>query len=213
MKRAARAWACALCLGAAGHVLAQPGIYTCVDGRGNRITSDRPITECMDRTQKELNPSGTVRRNVGPSLTAAERAQEEARAQKAAEEQARSNEERRRSRAMLMRYQNQDAHDRERAAALANIDAVLAVADKRLAELAKERVGIANEMEFYQAAPDKAPAKLKRQAEENTANATAQQRFIAEQQAERARVNARFDEELAQLRVLWAERAMPGRPR
>lgn len=213
MRPPAWAWAGVWWVGCAAGAFAQPGIYTCVDGRGNRITSDRPIVECIDRSQRELNPSGTVRRSVGPSLTAAERAQEEARERKAADEQARINEERRRNRAMLTRYQDQAAHDRERDAALGQIDAVLVIAEKRMVELGKERAGIANEMEFYQAAPDKAPARLRRLVEENAANIAAQQRFIADQQAERARVNARFDEELARLRVLWAERAMPGRPR
>jgi hypothetical protein len=50
------------------------GIYTCVDAKGRRITSDRPIIECIDREQRELSPSGTVRRKIGPSLTAMERA-------------------------------------------------------------------------------------------------------------------------------------------
>ncbi len=213
MKAQAWAWACVLCAGASGAVLAQPGIYTCVSANGTRITSDRPIVECIDRGQKELNPSGTVRRTVGPSLTGPERAQEEARERKAAEELARINEERRRNRAILMRYQDQASHDRERAAALAQIDAVLAVADKRMVELDKERSAIADEMEFYRAAPDKAPARVRRQVQENADNIAAQKRFVADQQAERARVNARFDEELARLRGLWAERVQPGRPR
>lgn len=211
MRPLAWAWACVLCAGPWVSVLAQPGIYTCTDGRGKRITSDRPIVECIDRSQKELNPSGTVRRHVGPSLTAAERAQEEARERKAAEEQARINEERRRNRAMLMRYQDRATHDRERDAALDQIDDVIAASDKRLAELRKERVGLHNELEFYQSSPSKAPLKLRRLLEENEANIAAQQRFVVEQQAERTRVNARFDEELTRLRVLWGERAAPTR--
>jgi hypothetical protein len=206
------AWAWVLCAGPWGAAVAQPSIYTCVDSRGQRLTSDRPIPECLDRAQKELNPSGTVRRHVGPSLTAAEREQQAARERKAAEEQARLNEERRRNRALLTRYQDQAAHDREREAALAQVDAVLAIADQRMAELGKERAAIANEREFYQATPDKVPDKLRRWSDENTSNIAAQQRFMAEQQAERARLNARFDEELARLRVLWGERAVPTRP-
>ena len=57
-----------LLAGASVAAVAQPAIYSCVDGKGRRITSDRPIPECLDREQKELNPSGTVRRSVGPNL-------------------------------------------------------------------------------------------------------------------------------------------------
>ena len=43
---------------------------------------------------------------------------------------------------------------------------------------------------------------------------TRQRRFLQDQQAERARVNAHFDEELAKLRPLWAQQAgMPAEAR
>ncbi|WP_432214584.1 DUF4124 domain-containing protein, partial [Salmonella enterica] len=39
---------------------AQGGIYTCVDAKGRKLTADRPILDCIDREQKELNASGQV---------------------------------------------------------------------------------------------------------------------------------------------------------
>lgn len=104
------------------------GIYSCVDAKGRRLTSDRPIAECMDREQKVLNANGTLRETVGPSLTAAERAEKNARERKAAEEQQRLAEEKRVQRALLARYPNQAAHDAERAKLL---DATRQEADKR----------------------------------------------------------------------------------
>ena len=130
------------------------GIYTCTDSRGKRITSDRPIIECNDREQRELNPSGTLRRSVGPSLTAQERASEDAREKKASDELLRLNDERRRNRAMLTRYQNQATHDKERAEALQQVDEVMLAANKRLVELAQERAAIDAELEFYQSTPN-----------------------------------------------------------
>jgi hypothetical protein len=47
-------------LGMSGAVFAQ-AIYSCVDGAGRKITADRPISECSDRAQKKINPSGTVK--------------------------------------------------------------------------------------------------------------------------------------------------------
>jgi hypothetical protein len=44
------------------------GVYTCIDAKGRKLTADRPIPECTDREQKILNPSGTVKAKVGPSL-------------------------------------------------------------------------------------------------------------------------------------------------
>lgn len=191
-----------LCSGILCHVSAQ-SIYRCTDARGNKLTSDRPIPECLDREQNELNPSGTVKRNVGPSLTSAERDRIEAQQKKEAEERVRVNEERRRNRALLMRYQDQAAHDRERAEALKQVDEVIAAANKRLADLDKQDEGIKAELEFYKNDATKAPAKLRRQIAEHDDSVNAQKRFIADQTTEKKRVNDRFDEELARLKPLW----------
>lgn len=199
--------------GWAGLVQAQ-SIYTCVDGQGRRITSDRPILACIDREQKELNPSGSVRRQIGPSLTASERAQIAARERKQAEDEAQVQEEARRNRAMLARYRDQASHDRARADALALVDDMLVPPQQRLAQLAKQRKALDQELEFYPNTPrEKLPPRLRQQIEEHQASVAAQQRLIAEQEAERQRVNARYDEELARLRHLWAEQRLPGRPR
>ena len=50
-----------------GDAAAGVGIYSCVDARGRTITADRPIADCSDREQRELNPSGTVKRKVEPT--------------------------------------------------------------------------------------------------------------------------------------------------
>jgi hypothetical protein len=180
------------------------GIYTCVDAQGRKLTSDRPIPECLDREQKVLNPSGTVKQKVGPNLTAAERAQLETKEKKRLEELGRINEERRRDRALLTRYPNKAVHDKERAEALAQIAAVSKAAGVRLTELAAQRKKLDDEMEFYTKDPKKAPQNLKRQIEENTHNAEAQNKFIADQDGELRRVNDRFDQELVRLRQLWS---------
>jgi Domain of unknown function (DUF4124) len=193
-----------LLAGASVAAVAQPAIYSCVDGKGRRITSDRPIPECLDREQKELNPSGTVRRSVGPNLTAAERAVQEAKEKEAAEERARLAEEKRRDRALLIRYPNKGVHDRERSEALGQVDEVIKAANKRVVELATQRESLDAEFEFYKKDPSKAPNRLKRQAEDIEQSSAVQKRFIVDQQNEKKRINARFDEELVTLRKLWA---------
>jgi len=185
------------------------GIYSCTDSKGRKITSDRPIADCVDREQLELNPSGTVRRKVGPSLTAEERAAAEAREREAAEERARRAEEKRRDHALLVRYPNRAVHDAERAEALAQVDAVTKAATKRMGELQQQRKVIETEMEFYQKDPSKAPAPLKRQVDENLQSIGIQTRFIADQEAEKARVNARFNEDLVKLLKLWSLSGAP----
>lgn len=193
-----------------GTTWAQQGIYTCTADKGRAITSDRPIAECLDREQHERNPSGTVRRTIGPSLTAPERAALEARERQAAQKQARIAEERRRERALLVRYPNQAAHDKERAEALQQVDAVIQAAQKRVDQLLAQRQRIDAELEFYLKDPSKAPPELKRQAEDNTQSLNVQKRFIADQDSEKKRIQARFDAELAKLRPLWVPAAAAG---
>lgn len=184
---------------------APQGIYTCTDAKGRKLTSDRPIPECADREQRVLNPSGTVKTIVGPSLTGPERAALEARQRREAEERARQAEEKRRERALLTRYPNQAAHDKERAEALAQISVVRQAALNRVKELERQRKELDNELEFYASDPAKVPPSLKRLVDENAQSMAVQERFIADQDAEMARVNARFDEELAKLQQLWAQ--------
>lgn len=195
-------------------VLAEPappsvGIYTCTDRNGRRITADRPIAECLDREQRELSPSGTVRRSIGPSLTEEERAAQDVQRRKEAEERARIQEERRRDRALLSRYPNQAAHDAERALALQQIDEVAVVARKRIVELQEQRKQLNSEMEFYAKDPAKAPALLKRRLVDNDEEVQQQQRVLAGQDDDKRRVHKRFDAELAQLRKLWAPQPPP----
>lgn len=185
------------------------GIYSCTDAKGRRLTSDRPIRECADREQLLLNPSGTVRAVVPPSLTGPERAALEAKQRREAEERARQAEEKRRERALLVRYPNRSVHDKERAEALAQISVVRQAALNRVKELQRQRKELDIELEFYAQDPSKVPPSLRRLVDDNEKSMAVQERFIADQEAEMARVNARFDEELQRLQQLWAQIAAP----
>ena len=189
------------CLG--GNAAAQ-SIYTCVDAKGRTLTADRPIIECLDRTQQELTRSGTVKRQIGPSLTAHEQAAQQEKDRRAAELRAREAEEKRRDRALLLRYPSRAVHDQERATALAQIDEVIKASSKRTLELAEHRKAVISEFEFYVKDPGKAPSALKRRLEENDSSMLVQKKFILDQELEKKRVNRRFDEELVKLKDLWA---------
>lgn len=179
-------------------------IYTCTDARGKKLSSDRPIPACSDREQTVLNPSGTVKARIGPALSAQERAKLEAKARAAREEQARIDEEKRRERALLMRYPDRALHDKERAEALGQIAVVRQAAVNRVEELQRQRTAVMEEMEFYKKDPRQAPLSLRHQVDEVAHSLAVQARFIADQDDELKRVNKRFDEQLARLKRLWA---------
>lgn len=194
--------------------MAQPqgpgSIYTCVDRNGRRLTADRPIQDCLDREQRELGPTGVVRRQIGPSLTEQERTVVEAQRRKEAEERARVVEERRRERVLTARYPDKASHDVERNAAVQLVDDVTATAEKRIVDLRAQRQVYDVEMEFYKRDPSKAPLALRSRIAENEESLAEQQRFILGQAAEKRRVHQRFDVELAQLRRLWDAQRSPG---
>ena len=201
-------WGCVVASAMAGSAMAQ-GIYTCTDAKGRKLTSDRPIPECIDRTQQELTGQGTVKRVLGPTLTARERAAQEEKDKAALELRLQAQEEKRRDRTILARYPNQAAHDAERVQVLAQIDEVIQTAAKRSVELAEQRVAVNAEFEFYKKDPSKAPPALKRRLDENDINIASQQRFINEQDEQKRRVNQRFDAELVKLKALWAMASAP----
>ena len=179
-------------------------VYTCIDKHGRRITSDRPIADCVDREQRVLDHTGTERRRIGPSLTEHERAAQEVQRRIQADVSARIAEERRRERALTARYPDEATHQAERNAALDQVEEVVVVAHKRVQSLKAERRRLDVELEFYRGDVTKAPVLLQRQIADNEQALADQQRFLATQELEKRRIHQRFDAELAQLRQLWA---------
>lgn len=200
-------WAVCLAAGLASSAWGQGGIYTCVDDKGRRLTSDRPIAACTDRTQKELNPSGTVKRQLGPTLTGEERLRRQEAARKAEEEQLRQAELRKRDRALFSRYPTQVAHDKERSDATEKVEESIRTAKRRLEDLALQRQKMVADEAKHKKDGTRPPASLKHDLDENSSLSTAQHRFISDKEAEKRRVNARFDEELAILRPQWEQKA------
>jgi hypothetical protein len=183
------------------------GIYTCVDAQGRRITSDRPIRECLDREQAELNSDGSVRRRLPPSLTADERAAaEEAARRKAAIESTR-NDAARRDRNLMARYKDEASHLKARESGLELVRRLVKSSQQRLIDLEHERKTLQDEAEFYKGKD--LPPRLKAQFDANTVTTDAQRSLVATHQAELNRLTVFYDEELARLRKLWAG-ATPG---
>ena len=199
--------------GAAGLLLvvqmswAAPGIYTCTDANGKRLTSDRPIPDCTDRDQRVLNADGSVKQTITRTLTAEERAEKEAREREASSQHVTRQDAIRRDRNLMIRFPNLGSHQKAREAALDDIRKAMNTSDSRLALLATERKPLIDETEFYVGRP--LPAKLKRLLDANDASTEAQRALIQDQQTELERINALYDAELGHLKQLWGG-AQPG---
>jgi hypothetical protein len=183
------------------------GIYTCIDDKGQKRISERPIAECTDREQKVLNRDGSLKRIVPATLTAEERVEREAADRKAAEERAALNDAVRRDRNLKARFPNEAAHQKAREAALEVVRASMRTSQQRIKELETERKPLASEIEFYRGRS--VPARLKQQIEANDTSVAAQRDLIQTQEAELVRINRIYDSELEHLRKLW-NGARPG---
>ncbi|MCW7538940.1 DUF4124 domain-containing protein [Aquabacterium sp. A7-Y] len=183
------------------------GIYTCTDAKGRRLTSDRPIIECLDREQRVMNRDGSTRSVLPPSLTAEERAELEAKERRRAQERMAHQEAVRRDRLLLTRYPSDAEHRAAREAALDDVRQSIKNSERRIAELEKERTPLQAEAEFYKGKT--LPAKLKQSMEFVDVAVDAHKTLIQNQQSELQRINLIFDQELERLRRLWAG-AAPG---
>ena len=186
---------------------AAPGIYTCTDASGKRLTSDRPIVDCIDRDQRVLNADGSVKQTITRTLTAEERAEKEAREREASSQHVTRQDAVRRDRNLMIRFPNSSAHQKAREVALDDVRKAMKTSEARLALLATERKPLIDETEFYVGKP--LPAKLKRLIDANDASTEAQRTLIQDQRFELDRINALYDTELERLKQLWAG-AQPG---
>lgn len=183
------------------------GIYTCIDDKGRRLTSDRPIAECTHKEQRILNADGSLKAVRPPTLTAEERAQVEARERAAAEAKVARADAVRRDRNLVARYPDQAVHDRARVAALDTLKLAIRASSLRLEALGLDRKPLLDEAEFYKGKP--LPADLRTALDANDAATAAQRSAMQGQEAELVRINKLYDAELAHLKQLWAG-AQPG---
>lgn len=207
---AVAAW---LCVGAPA-VVAQPvtsdgtaAIYTCVDDKGHKLTSDRPILECNGREQRILNRDGSLRQIKPPQMTADERAEREAAERRATLARNAQNDAIRRDRNLVNRYPDEATHRKAREAALDTVRAAIKATEGRLKELAAERKPLFDEAEFYKGKP--LPTRLRQSIDGNDAAVDAQKNSAQNQAVELERINRLYDAELDRLRRLWAG-AQPG---
>ena len=193
-----------IALAAAAAVQAQvkAQVYTCTTATGRKITADRPIPECMDREQRELQTS-TGRVNIlKPKQTEAERwAEREAQKQLEREKES-TVQQQRRDQQLLARYPDEAALEEKRSYMLEEVK-------KRWAPTLEEQAEINVRRKEISAAAD-ARRKAGKTADFSTAKEAAQlerrtfqlQPMMDKAQADIDRVNQDMDTDLARLRYL-----------
>jgi hypothetical protein len=179
------------------------GLFVCLDANGKRITSDRPPPECATREIRELNPDGSLKRIIGPPLTAEQRAARAAEEQRKKEEAERAAEQRRNDRALLETYSSVEQIERARGRALAGRRLEVERAQRRKTELVEQSKKLDKEAEFY--AKRELPDKLKRAYAELEGKQQTEDRIIADAQADMKRIDESYTADAKRYRELVAD--------
>lgn len=187
--------------------VAQTSLYSCTTASGKNITADLPPPECYNRPIKELRPDGSTRRLIEPPPSPEQRAAREAEERRKLDEEEQRRTRMRRDLALLETYGSEQDIEDARVRAVATREAVIERAHKRLDDLKGERKKLDDEKEFY--TKREMPEKLKRSFAGNAEAMQQQQKVIADAEAEKARVNSRFETERARFRQLVASGATP----
>jgi len=197
-------------------ISAPPAIYSCTDEEGRTLTSDRPIPACANRPMRELNPDGSLRRLIQPPLTK-EQERERATREKQRQDEAWARKvQQARDRNLLLTFENESSLESMRRRGLADIDHEIRLATQRILSLDKELKIAQEAAEGWKASnPRKQLPFAFQQRITDAANAIlAEDALIADRNAERERVNSRFDADARRLRELLGNPAVSqDRPR
>jgi len=182
-------------------------IYTCTDSAGRRLSSDRPIPECLSQEQRVLGRDGSQRGVVPPLRSQDEQERLDNLKKQQSQDMATQNEAVRRDRMLLTRYPDPSSHDLARQRALAPVQKLVDAIKTRLHTLEAEADGLATERAAL--GNRSAPDELRSRINANEGATEAQRTILQNQEAERERIVQQFDAERSRLQQLWAG-AAPG---
>ena len=179
------------------------GIFSCKNAKGQTITRDREITDCVGE-QTERNLDGSFRRIVPKPMTEDEKAADEEKRRQREREATERRIEQRKDEGLLRLYPDPAALEKARQQALAPMVTAIKTSDDRNQELLKARKKLTDEAEFY---PKQLPTRLKNDLDANDAALAAEKQAQQGRQDELKRINGNFDTTLARLKILWARQA------
>jgi len=181
-------------------------IFTCV-ANGRTYSGDRPPPECVNSEMRELNRDGSLRRVIPRPLSVDEQRARALEAKKRIEAEEQQLAQRRRDRSLLEAYANEAEIEAARKKSLESAEQIVKRSQERASSLAQDKKRLEDEAEFYKKREQ--PESLKRAFSLNEQAAGAEQRILAEANAEITRINERFDAEKKRYKELLAGGARP----
>lgn len=183
----------------------QAQVYTCTTSQGRKITADRPIPECMDREQRELQTTTGRINIIQPKQTEAERwaareqRKETERQQEAALRQQRHDQQ------LLVRYPDDASLEEKRSYLIDEVKKRWAPTLEEQAELDARRKELSAEAEARRKARKVADFSSAKEAAQLERRTLQLQPMVAKAQTEINRVNSEMDADLARLRELRSQ--------
>jgi hypothetical protein len=123
------------------------GRFYCCDG--GRICGDALPEQCRGKAYRILDSSGNLLKEVGPPLTAEQKAQVAAEALRKKEQEEQAKEQRRKDQALLDTYATPRDIDLAQNKAEADVNLAIKGAEERIAAARKQRKKFEDEAEFY----------------------------------------------------------------
>lgn len=189
-----------LSLAAAGASSAGPRIYCCHDESGKQLCGDILPSACYGRAYRELGDSGRTARQVDAPLTAEQRAQRAAEEQRRKEQERVLNEQKRKDLALLNTYSSEKDIELMRGRAERDLAAAIKAAEDRIVEIRRQRKKFEDEAEFYR--NRQLPAEVAKGLRDADFEIGAQESVIESKRRDQETMRAKYDEDLRRYREL-----------
>lgn len=184
-------------------------LYCCQDpASGRRTCSDNLPDQCRGRAYKILDSAGNVIKEVGPPLTAEQKAQAAAEAQRKKEEEAAQREQRRKDQALLDTYSSVQEIDLARERREADVQEAIKQAEAKIAKLHQQRKKFESEAEFYRHKP--LPPEVSKGLKDADSEIKAYADLLESKKADFATIRAKYDEDKRRyLQLSGSQRTLP----
>lgn len=123
--------------------------YCCQDANGRRVCSDTLPDQCRGRPYKVLDSAGNLTKEVGPPLTAEERAAQTADNQRKKQQEEAAREQQRKDQALLDTYATPQDIDLSQRKAEADVNLAIAATQAKISTASSKRKKLLDEAEFY----------------------------------------------------------------
>lgn len=175
--------------------VAQAGNMLCCQdpNTGRRACGDSLPEQCRGRAYKVLDGAGNVIKEVGPPMTAEQKALLAAEAQRKKEQEAAQQEQRRKDQALLATYSSIQDIEQARNRSMNDVQEAVKQAEAKIAGLQKQRKKYETELEFYK---NKAvPPELAKNLRDIDFDIKAQTGLIDAKKAELEQIRAKYDQD------------------